>query len=73
MLSLTDDQLATVFNAAAPLLPGRRSRFLADVAAAINRVPASTLIFPPLRRRGRSTRVASRALPREISGACARQ
>jgi len=35
-LSLSDDQLAAVFDAAAPLLPGDRSQFLIDVAAALD-------------------------------------
>ena len=39
MLSLTDDQLSTVFNAAEPLLPADRSRFLEDVATAHAAIP----------------------------------
>jgi hypothetical protein len=40
MLSLSDDQLATVFNAAAPWLPADRSRFLEDVATALAAIAA---------------------------------
>ena len=39
MLALTDDQLATVMNAAEPLLPADRSRFLEDVATALATIP----------------------------------
>ena len=39
MLSLTDDQLATVFHAAEPLSPADRSRFLEDVATALAAIP----------------------------------
>jgi hypothetical protein len=35
-LALTDDQLATVFDAATPLLPADRNLFLRDVAAALD-------------------------------------
>ena len=39
MLSLSDAQFATVFNAAEPLVPSDRSRFLEDVATALAAPP----------------------------------
>jgi hypothetical protein len=39
MLALTDAQLDTVFNAARPLQPRERSRFLEDVAAELAAYP----------------------------------
>ena len=80
MLSLTDDQLATVMNAAEPLLPADRSRFLQAVATALDgqeigdgvvartcREIQSRYFHPPARRRPRPATCRCRTATWSIS------